>query len=94
MCVWREAKSHNIIGDTVLYEIGRNMAVIAIKDQDTVLRKLLGRSIVVKVLNPLHRDLIIGPTVIRGSNNGFWINRAAVGNPRLLNVLSLKDNEG
>jgi hypothetical protein len=91
--VRRHAESNNLVILTVLLEIERVVALIAINNEQPMCANNPPLYILIKVLQPLQAKLIYCPAVLRDRNNPIvW--QATLLIPGREVVLALEDDEG
>ena len=59
----RHTERDNIVILAVYLEFGRNMALVAVKDQEAIATLRSRLSMLIEVLNPVQACLIIGPAI-------------------------------
>ena len=63
--MYKEAKGNNVLLFTKLFELGRKIAFIAVKDNHTIYPLSPYSNILVEMLNPIYSCLIIGLAIWR-----------------------------
>jgi hypothetical protein len=91
--VWRHAESDNLCLCAVLLELDRVVALMAVKNEQTIGPNSALFCMLVKVLQPLYTKLICCLAVLRDPNNPI-LRQTFFLIPDREVVLALKDNKG